>query len=150
MFIVELINYFAWIKYIYMRTITIQFSAEHELLYFNIEQVYQDSTLVYYVDASDPKYGNWMNFIQCARSRLEQNLKALQHDDYLYFEATRDITAGEELLVWYDECQYSMYMGIPTGYKKRSVDGRSHNIRKFILYRFFSFPALQFLYSNCM
>jgi len=74
-----------------------------------------------------------MNFIQCARSKQEQNLKARQHDDYLYFEATRDIVAGEELLVWYDEFQYNMYMGIPIGYKKRTVDGRTHNIRKFVL-----------------
>lgn len=85
---------------------------------------------MYFVDASDPKYGNWMNFIQCARSRLEQNLKALQHNDCLFFEATRDIAAGEELLVWYDEFQYSLYMGIPTGYNR--IAERSHIISKYI------------------
>ena len=58
-----------------------------------------------------------MNFIQCARSKPEQNLKTLQHNGCLYFEATRDIVVGEELLVWYDENQYALYMGIPTGYR---------------------------------
>lgn len=92
--------------------------------FFPPSQVYQDSTLAYFIDASDPKYGNWMNFIQCARNQHEQNLKALQYNGCLYFEGVRDITVGEELLVWYDDIQYDIYMGIPVGYRGKSESGR--------------------------
>lgn len=57
-----------------------------------------------------------MNFIQCARNSTEQNLKLTQINTSLYFVATRDIGIGEELLVWYDEVQYGVYMGLPTGF----------------------------------
>lgn len=94
-------------------------------------QVYQDSSLAYFIDASDPRYGNWMNFIQCARNKQEQNLKALQHNGCLYFEATRDVAVGEELLVWYDETQYDLYMGIPTGYRPKFGEDKQPDLRNF-------------------
>ena len=94
----------------------------HEWLW----EVYQDSSLAYFIDASDPKYGNWMNFIQCARNLQEQNLKALQHGDCLYFESVRDLGVGEDLLVWYDDLQYDIYFGIPVGYKGKS-SGAEHS-----------------------
>ena len=59
-----------------------------------------------------------MNFIQCARNCTEQNLKLTQVNENLYFVATRDIAVGEELLVWYDQVQYGVYMGVPTGFNK--------------------------------
>ena len=62
-----------------------------------------------------------MNFIQCARNQQEQNLKALQYSGCLYFESVRDVTVGEELLVWYDEMQYEIYMGIPVGYRGKPI-----------------------------
>ena len=86
-------------------------------------QVYDNNSLSYFVDASDPKISNynWMNYIQCARNSTEQNLKLTQINESLYFVATRDISIGEELLVWYDETQYGVYMGVPTGF----VEARS-------------------------
>ena len=59
-----------------------------------------------------------MNFIQCARNSTEQNLKLTQINETLYFVATRDISIGEELLVWYDEVQYGVYMGLPTRFSE--------------------------------
>ena len=59
-----------------------------------------------------------MNFIQCARNSNEQNLRLTQINGNLYFMATRDISIGEELLVWYDEVQYGIYMGLPTGFSE--------------------------------
>lgn len=41
-----------------------------------------------------------------------------QYQNQLYFVVTADIMIGEELLVWYDEEQYSVYMGVPTGFKE--------------------------------
>lgn len=70
------------------------------------------------MDARDPKHGNWMNFIQCARHSLEQNLRVAQYHGNLYFVVTADIRVGDELLVWYDEEQYNTYMGIPTGFRE--------------------------------
>ena len=83
-------------------------------------QVYDNNSLSYFVDASNPKQSNynWMNFIQCARNSTEQNLKLTQINESLYFVATRDIGVGEELLVWYDEVQYGVYMGVPTGFNE--------------------------------
>lgn len=57
-----------------------------------------------------------MYFIQYARSKSEQNLIAVQYNENLYFKAERDIKVGEELLVWYDQVQYDLYMGIPQGF----------------------------------
>lgn len=58
-----------------------------------------------------------MNFIQCARNSLEQNLRMAQYNNNLYFVVTTDIQIGDELLVWYDQEQYSTYMGLPTGFR---------------------------------
>lgn len=73
-----------------------------------------------------------MNFIQCARNQHEQNLKILQYNGNLYFEGVRDILVGEELLVWYDDVQYDVYMGIPVGYKEKSENNcllcKYHNV----------------------
>lgn len=57
-----------------------------------------------------------MYFIQYARSRSEQNLIAVQYNENLYFKAAREVQPGEELLVWYDQTQYNLYMGIPQGF----------------------------------
>ena len=89
----------------------------HEWLW----EVYQDSSLAYFIDTSDPKDGNWMNFIQCARN--------LRHGDWLYYESARDLGVGEELLVWYDDLQYDIYFGITVaGYKEKS-SGAEHSSR---------------------
>lgn len=81
-------------------------------------QVYEDASLSYFVDARDPKYGNWMNFIKCTRSLLEQNMRMAQYNSNLYFVVTTDIQVGDELLVWYDQEQYENYIGIPTGFRE--------------------------------
>lgn len=58
-----------------------------------------------------------MKFVNCARQSSEQNLSLIQDNDHLYYEASRDIYCGEELLVWYGK-SYEMYMGIPVGIKQ--------------------------------
>lgn len=55
-----------------------------------------------------------MRFIQCARSKDEQNLCVFQYRDDVYYRSFKDITVGEELLVWYDD-KYLQHFGIPTG-----------------------------------
>ena len=71
--------------------------------------------MVKFIDGtSDPK--NWMKAINCARYKKEQNLIVLQVEEQIYYETMRDITPGEELLVWYGN-DYERYMDLPIGYK---------------------------------
>ena len=70
-----------------------------------------------------------MRFIQCARSKDEQNLFAFQYKDNVYYRSFRDIAVGEELLVWYDD-RYLQDFGIPTGlhdmfFVTHDAEGRS-------------------------
>ena len=57
-----------------------------------------------------------MKAINCARYKKEQNLVVLQVDGEIFYETMRDITPGEELLVWYGN-DYERYMDLPIGYK---------------------------------
>ncbi|GBO39530.1 hypothetical protein AVEN_1757-1 [Araneus ventricosus] len=44
---------------------------------------------------------SWMTLIQTARHMQEQNLETFEAGGAIYYRATKDIQAGEELLVWY-------------------------------------------------
>ncbi|GBN54926.1 PR domain zinc finger protein 12 [Araneus ventricosus] len=44
---------------------------------------------------------SWMTLIQTARHTQEQNLETFEAGGAIYYRATKDIQAGEELLVWY-------------------------------------------------
>ena len=71
--------------------------------------------LAHYVDGqTEPQ--NWMKFVNSARHIEEQNLILLQDGDQLFYESSRDILHGEQLLVWYGS-SYDMFMGVPTGIK---------------------------------
>ena len=69
---------------------------------------------MYLIDGSDEESSSWMRFIQCARSKDEQNLVAFQYKGNVYYRSFKDIVVGEELLVWYDD-KYLQHFGIPTG-----------------------------------
>ena len=60
-----------------------------------------------------------MKFINCARHSAEQNLALVQQESFLYYQATRAITEGQELKVWYGD-QYRLFMGIPLSIKNGS------------------------------
>ena len=66
---------------------------------------------------------SWMRFIQCARYKEEQNMTVFQYCGNIYYRAFRQIPAGRELLVWYDE-KYSEFIDIPALVKARVVKGR--------------------------
>ncbi|KAJ0068925.1 hypothetical protein NL108_015160 [Boleophthalmus pectinirostris] len=53
------------------------------------------------VDATDPLKGNWLRYVNWARSREEQNLFPVEINRAIYYKALRPIGPGEELLVWY-------------------------------------------------
>lgn len=76
-------------------------------------KVFKDNRLCYYIDGTSDN-DNWLKFVNCARQSTEQNLTVVQESDNIYYQASRDIYCGEELLVWYGKT-YEMYMGIPVG-----------------------------------
>ena len=82
--------------------------------FFFFFQVYEDNKLSYFIDGREEGYSSWMRFIQCARSKDEQNLFAFQYKDSVYYRSFKDIDVGDELLVWYDD-GYLQHFGIPTG-----------------------------------
>ncbi|XP_056156862.1 PR domain zinc finger protein 2 [Lampris incognitus] len=53
------------------------------------------------VDATDPMMGNWLRYVNWARSTEEQNLFPLEINRTIYYKVLRPIGPGEELLVWY-------------------------------------------------
>ncbi|XP_040980069.1 kazrin isoform X5 [Aquila chrysaetos chrysaetos] len=54
------------------------------------------------VDATDPEKGNWLRYINWARSGKEQNLFPLEINRTIYYKSLKPIAPGEELLVWYN------------------------------------------------
>ena len=53
-----------------------------------------------------------MSLVKCARFPEEQNLIALQVQSQIFYEACKEISPGQELLVWYGDC-YAQFLGIP-------------------------------------
>jgi len=92
-------------------------------------EIYHEGKLLYYIDGRDENKSSWMRYIRCARHKGEQNMFAFQYYGNIYYRAFRDIPAGTELLVWYDD-KYPQYMGIPLEirdtYPVSSVDYRQH------------------------
>uniref|UniRef100_A0A670J5W1 PR/SET domain 2 n=1 Tax=Podarcis muralis TaxID=64176 RepID=A0A670J5W1_PODMU len=54
------------------------------------------------VDATDPEKGNWLRYVNWARSGKEQNLFPLEINRTIYYKTLKPIEPGEELLVWYN------------------------------------------------
>ncbi|XP_055327568.1 solute carrier organic anion transporter family member 2A1-like [Paramacrobiotus metropolitanus] len=80
-------------------------------------EVFDDGKLSHYLDGKTQNgVASWMSLVQCARHPGEQNMEVVQHDGEIYYQTTRDIDAGTELLVWYGT-DYDRYHGIPTSLK---------------------------------
>lgn len=60
-----------------------------------------------------------MAYINCARHKGEQNLVVIQKGDDIYYETSKTIHQGVELLVWYGD-DYLQFMGIPVTLKDTS------------------------------
>lgn len=55
----------------------------------------------YYIDGHDPKYSNWMRYINSSRFEAEQNIIAFQYYGCVYYRVFKPIERETELLVWY-------------------------------------------------
>lgn len=54
-----------------------------------------------YLDGRDPRFSNWMRYINSSRHEGEQNLIAFQYAGGVYYRVFRPIDHDTELLVWY-------------------------------------------------
>ncbi|KAL7071640.1 hypothetical protein ACQ4LE_009514 [Meloidogyne hapla] len=54
----------------------------------------------YYIDAKDPRYSNWMRYINSPRHESEQNLLAFQYRGSVFYRVYRPVDKNSELLVW--------------------------------------------------
>lgn len=48
-------------------------------------QIFKDGRLSHFLDGRGSA-GNWMSYVNCARTLQEQNLVAIQDGDYIYYE----------------------------------------------------------------
>ena len=83
-------------------------------------QIFVDGRLSHFIDGRGAA-GNWMSYVNCARTPAEQNLAVTQEGEELFYEASRDIPTGEELLVWYSD-QHLQFMGIPVSFRSSVTD----------------------------
>ncbi|XP_041824761.1 PR domain zinc finger protein 14 [Melanotaenia boesemani] len=86
-------------------------------------EVFENGRLSHFVDGKGAA-GNWMSLVKCARFPEEQNLIAVQCQGQIFYEACKEITAGQELLVWYGDC-YTQFLGIPLTLKDPREDSNA-------------------------
>ncbi|XP_026544621.1 PR domain zinc finger protein 14 [Notechis scutatus] len=122
-------------------------------------EIFEDGQLSHFIDGRGSS-GNWMSLVNCARFPEEQNLTALQCQDQIYYESCKEITPGQELLVWYGDC-YSQFLGIPISLKgtaeekqtpqrsEESVEGyECGRCEKVFAYRYYRDKHLK--YTRCV
>ncbi|KAF5910211.1 PR domain zinc finger protein 8-like [Clarias magur] len=73
---------------------------------------------------SSPLVVPWLRLVQAALDAEEQNTEAYLRGGQLYFRTIRDISQGEELLVWYDE-ELSHLLGFSDIKTRALTDGYS-------------------------
>ncbi|XP_076434610.1 PR domain zinc finger protein 14-like [Babylonia areolata] len=79
-------------------------------------EIFVDGRLSHFIDGRGVG-GNWMSYVNCARTLAEQNLVVTQEGEEVFYEVSRDIPRGAELLVWYGD-GYLQFMGIPVTIKQ--------------------------------
>ncbi|XP_059387586.1 histone-lysine N-methyltransferase PRDM9 [Carassius carassius] len=73
--------------------------------------IYKGNNQYTYIDAERDTHSNWMKFVVCSRSEMEQNLVAFQQNGRILFRCCRPINPGQEFRVWYAE-EYAQGLGI--------------------------------------
>ncbi|KAL0965475.1 hypothetical protein UPYG_G00281770 [Umbra pygmaea] len=92
----------------------------------------EDSTVRYFIDASQEDHRSWMTYIKCARNEQEQNLEVVQIGSSIFYRALETIPPDQELLVWYGN-SHNTFLGIPgvpsseDEHQKKSRNEDSHS-----------------------
>ncbi|XP_031551340.1 PR domain zinc finger protein 14-like [Actinia tenebrosa] len=79
-----------------------------------------EDAISYFIDGSEESR-NWMKFVNSAISEVEQNMSVVQQGREIYYEATKNIYKGDELMVWYGR-NYEMFMGVPMALRKEGME----------------------------
>uniref|UniRef100_A0A8D0GCJ3 PR/SET domain 14 n=1 Tax=Sphenodon punctatus TaxID=8508 RepID=A0A8D0GCJ3_SPHPU len=82
-------------------------------------EIFEDGRLSHFIDGKGAS-GNWMSLVNCARFPEEQNLTAIQCQGQIFYESCKEISPGQELLVWYGDC-YLQFLGIPISLKDQGA-----------------------------
>uniref|UniRef100_A0A915NA15 SET domain-containing protein n=1 Tax=Meloidogyne javanica TaxID=6303 RepID=A0A915NA15_MELJA len=72
----------------------------------------------FYIDAKDPRYSNWMRYINSPRHESEQNLLAFQYRGSVFYRVYRPVDKNSELLVWYGK-SFGKELGIINATSKK-------------------------------
>lgn len=67
---------------------------------------------VAYIDGRQRKSSNWTRYVNCARTKEEENILATQEGMRIVYRAKRPIRPGEELLVWYGPVYGEWLLGL--------------------------------------
>ena len=63
----------------------------------------EDGAPKFFIDGKDEEKSNWLRFVNCARSDIEQTMLACQIGNSIYYIVHRNIPKDTELLVWYGD-----------------------------------------------
>ncbi|XP_023650354.1 PR domain zinc finger protein 14 [Paramormyrops kingsleyae] len=86
-------------------------------------EIFENGRLSHFVDGRGAS-GNWMSLVKCARFPEEQNLLAVQSHGQIFYEACKEISPKQELLVWYGD-SYVQFLGIPLTLKAVVAEGNA-------------------------
>lgn len=71
-----------------------------------------EQDVIGYIDGGNKKYSNWTRYVNCPSTEKQNNVVPIQKQFKMYYYAKRDVSAGEELFVWYGSVYAKKLMGI--------------------------------------
>ncbi|CAF0862438.1 unnamed protein product [Adineta steineri] len=73
----------------------------------------KSGNIMYYIDGGEPNKSNWLRFVNCPNTVSQENLISFVYHGDIFYLAIRNITVGEELLVYYGH-NYAKKLGVDT------------------------------------
>ena len=73
--------------------------------------VYRNDSLTHYVDAARVETSNWVRWVNCPRTRREENVQGVYCYGKVFYITTKWIHPGQELMVYYGH-DYAEELGI--------------------------------------
>ena len=66
---------------------------------------------MYQVDGAHMERSNWLRWLNCPRTAAEENVISMYCYGKVFYRTMRDVSEGEELLVYYGDA-YAKHLGI--------------------------------------